>query len=229
MAHTRKAGKECSCPCSYKTRVGNLQWALSRNFSTSNTFAHNSTHSGHAQPDSKSNVRFLTLFLLLVLQLVPASAVQSTQEVTISMAAASSQSHLPLEVKDFATELFCDTSVVNGNNDSGSSGPIGVEADGEICLSSGGQTKRRVGQCALECARQFQIQRRPSEKMSRVRIIHPIMDHIRLVPLASVATERCLWMISKLHVFVRCAWSAFARHRQELTSQICPSTSCVHD
>ena len=37
-----------------------------------------------------------------------------------------------------------------------------------------------------------------SETLCRVQIIDEIMDPIRLVPLASVATERCLWMVSQL-------------------------------
>jgi len=43
-----------------------------------------------------------------------------------------------LEVKDFTTEVFWDTLVVNGKNYSGSSGPVGVEADGQIYWSSDG-------------------------------------------------------------------------------------------
>ena len=47
--------------------------------------------------------------------------------------------------------------MVNGNYYSGSSGPVGVEADGEISWSLDDQVQRRVGQFALEC---FQLLRR---------------------------------------------------------------------
>ena len=50
-------------------------------------------------------------------------------------------SPITLQVKDFATEVFWDTLVVNGNNYSGSSGPVGVEADGEISWSSDGASE----------------------------------------------------------------------------------------
>ena len=45
---------------------------------------------------------------------------------------------LTLDVKDFRTEVLWDTMVVNCQNCSGSTGPVGVEADGEIsCFSDG--------------------------------------------------------------------------------------------
>ena len=37
-----------------------------------------------------------------------------------------------------------------------------------------------------------------SENVCRARIIHPTVDQIRRVMLHSVATERCLWMISQV-------------------------------
>jgi len=52
-------------------------------------------------------------------------------------------SPITLQVKDFATEVFWDTLVVNGNNYSGSSGPVGVEADGEISWSSDGASEEK--------------------------------------------------------------------------------------
>ena len=40
--------------------------------------------------------------------------------------------------QDFETEVFWDTMVVNCQNYSGSTGPVGVEADGEFsCFSEG--------------------------------------------------------------------------------------------
>ena len=51
-----------------------------------------------------------------------------------------------LQVKDFATEVFWDTLVVNY---SGSSGPVGVEADGEIfCCSDGAGQEKGWSICA---------------------------------------------------------------------------------
>lgn len=43
-----------------------------------------------------------------------------------------------LQVNDFSTEAVWDTLVVNGNNYSGSTGPVGVTADGQISWSSDG-------------------------------------------------------------------------------------------
>ena len=39
---------------------------------------------------------------------------------------------LTLDVKDFRTEVLWDTMVVNGQNYSGSTGPVGAETDDEI-------------------------------------------------------------------------------------------------
>ena len=47
-------------------------------------------------------------------------------------------SNLILQVKDFSTEVVWDALVVNGQNYSGSNGPVGVEATGEIFWSSDG-------------------------------------------------------------------------------------------
>ena len=45
---------------------------------------------------------------------------------------------LTLDVKDFETEVLWDTVVVNCRIYSGSTGPVGVEADGEVsCFSDG--------------------------------------------------------------------------------------------
>ena len=47
-------------------------------------------------------------------------------------------SSLTLDVKDFETEVLWDTMMVNGKNYSGSTGPVGVGADGRIsCFSDG--------------------------------------------------------------------------------------------
>ena len=125
--------------------------------------------------------------------------------------------------KDFRTEVLWDTRVVNWQNYSGSTGPVGVEADGEISCFSDGAGREKGWSIYADISPAPTPPPTPSFTSHIVvsdgecdvvgycvhspKIIHQIMDQIRHVTFVSEVMARFLWTISPQRTrWTTCFW-----------------------